>query len=87
MAKIIRLESKQHTVVNYLKKLIEMAERGEISNILVASFYKGNKIENEVMTGYFELDVIERQILVSTLQTDISYAIVESNIDNLIEKL
>jgi hypothetical protein len=88
--KIIRLEEKQNTLVNFLKKILEMAEKGEIKKLLIAGFLnESGEIESCVipdsLTGYFDLTYIERQHLISTLQVDLNYNVVKANIDDLIE--
>lgn len=92
--KIIRLEEKKDTLVNYLKKILDMAEKGEIENILIASFLKREISEAEIvddclvhetLTGYYKLCDLEKQYLISALQIDLNYNIVKANIDDLIE--
>lgn len=86
--KIIRLEEKKDTLVNYLKKILDMAEKGEIENILIASFLKRESNDccvHETLTGYYKLCDLEKQYLISSLQIDLNYNIVKANIDDLIE--
>jgi hypothetical protein len=88
MNKIIRIEDKQDSLVNYIKKILDMAEKGEIEKIMIASFMK-NKVEDccvpETLTGYYDLCELEKQYLISSLQTDLSYNVVKANVDDLIE--
>lgn len=86
--KIIRLEEKKDTLVNYLRKILDMAEKGEIEKILIASFLTDKVIGcsvPETLTGYYDLCDLEKQYLVSSLQIDLNYNIVKANIDDLIE--
>lgn len=89
MSKIIRLEDKKDSIINYLKSLLEMAERGEIDNVMVSAFAKKEKDDNvpEVLTGYYNLGHLERQYLIASLQTDLAFSSVKANIDELIEVL
>ena len=86
--KIIRLSDKKESLVNFLKDVLEMAENGEIEKIMIASF-KTKKDDDflvpEVLTGYYDLEHFERQYLLSSLQMDLAYSVVKSNIDELIE--
>jgi hypothetical protein len=65
-----------------------MAEKGEIKKIMIASFLT-DKIENcctpEVLTGYHGLCHLERQYLIASLQTDLNFNVVKSNVDELIK--
>ena len=66
--KVIEIDSKRDNLVNFLKKILDMAEKGEISKIMIASFLD-EKIDSdakETLTGYFDLDMLERQLLIST---------------------
>lgn len=90
MAKVIQIDEKKDSLIKYLKKILTMAENGEISKILIASFMDNSEPENgactkEVMTGFYGLDVFEMQYLVSVLQVDVNFKVVEANIDKLIE--
>lgn len=88
MAKIINLDDKKKTLVNWLKEILDMAEKGEIKDIVLACFREDEtkqKPEKEVLTGYFNLDFSEKQYLVAHLQMDLNYKMIESNIDKLIE--
>ncbi|MFS0591772.1 hypothetical protein AB1L05_09230 [Cytobacillus horneckiae] len=58
-----------------------MAKHGEIKNILIASEDK----EVNAVTGYCNLDVGEKQYLLSHVQVDINYQVVQANIDQLID--
>lgn len=85
MSKVIRLfndeEAKQAELVNHIEELLEMAKSGEIKTILVsAEDNKGN-----VMTGYCNLDVGEKQYMLGHIQVDINYEIVKVNMDDLVE--
>lgn len=88
MNKIIRLEDKKDSLINYIKSLLEMAEKGEIDNVMVSAFaakkQKNDKVA-EVLTGYYNLGHLERQYLIASLQTDLAFSSVKANIDELIE--
>lgn len=94
LSKIIHLEDKKQSLVNYIKKILEMAEKGEIKKIMFASFIKKDLLEaeikndclvHEIITGYYNLSQLERQYLIAGLQTDLNFSIVKSNVDDLIE--
>lgn len=88
MAKVVRLfndkEKSQQGLISHIEKLLDMAKRGEIKNILVSA---ETTEEKEVLTGYYNLDVGERQYLIGHLQADITMAVVEANVDKLIERI
>ena len=74
MANVKRLRSGD-TLENFLYDLLEMARRGEISNIAVAT-----KLEDgEVMTGWHNLEQADRHILVGYQQLDIVRHMIEEN--------
>lgn len=86
--KIIRLEDRKQSLVNYLKKILDMAEKGEIEKFVIASFINKKHddcIVPEVLTGYYDVCELEKQYLISALQTDLNFSIVKNNIDDLIE--
>ena len=69
MGKIIKFKSKSDNLVKYLQDLIEKVKENKIDNIAVVM--KAKKSDNYVMTGYFGLDLYERQELLSHMQLDI----------------
>lgn len=85
MSKVIRLfnaqEAKQEALINHIEELLEMAKNGEIKNFLISAETKNN----EVLTGYCNLDVCEKQYMLSHVQIDINYEVVKANIHDLVE--
>ena len=65
-----------------------MAEKGEIEKIMIASFMT-KKVDDclvpETLTGYYDLCELEKQYLISSLQIDLNYNVIEANVDKLIE--
>lgn len=86
--KVIQLDEKKESLVNYIKKILVMAEKGEIQKLMIASFM-ANKVDDclvpETLTGYYDLCELEKQYLISSLQVDLNYNVVEANVDKLIE--
>jgi hypothetical protein len=87
MSKVLKLKNDSHSLVIYLKKLLEMAENGEIDNILIAALVKNNDGDRvpEVLTRYYKLNDLEKQYLIGSLQTDLNYNVVKANVNDLIE--
>lgn len=83
--KIIHIADKQDSLVNFLKDLLKRAENGEITKIMTVSDNNLKGEEDTIMSGYYECDFMTRQIFISTLQLDLSYQMVEANVDKLIE--
>lgn len=85
MAKVVKLfndqEAEQEALVKHIEETLEMAKAGKLKNILIAA----ESGEGEVMTGYCNLDLGEKQYMVSHVQVDIHYEVVKANIDQLIE--
>ena len=88
MSKIIRMfneeEKNQQGLIEHLEEFLEVAKRGELKNVLMAAEMVEEK---EVLTGYYNLRVGERQWLLGHIQADITMAIVEANVDKLIERI
>jgi hypothetical protein len=87
MAKVFRLFNdelaKQEDLVSHIEQLLECAKSGEIKNILISA----EQTTGDVLTGYCNLDVAEKQYMLSHIQVDINYQIVEVNVDKLIERV
>lgn len=85
MAKVVRLfneeEQKQEELVKHIKELLIAAKNGEIKNVVIAA--EAN--DGNVLTGYCNLDVGEKQYMLGHIQSDINFQIVEANVDKLIE--
>jgi hypothetical protein len=64
MPKVITLNPNH--LVGVIEKLLELANNGELTNIVVAGFNK----YGEIITARADLDVVEQQHLVSFLQVD-----------------
>jgi hypothetical protein len=88
MAKIIRLDDKKESLVNYLKEILDMAEKGKIKSILTMAIDESENVDTmkkDVMIGFYDLSLNEKYYLLSHLQAELSYKLVESNVDKLIE--
>lgn len=85
MSKVIRLfndkELKQEALVVHIEQLLQAAKDGELKNILVAT----ENSDGNILTGYCNLDVGEKQYMLSHIQVDINYEIVKVNMDDLVE--
>ncbi|MGD9678426.1 MAG: hypothetical protein AB7V16_08795 [Vulcanibacillus sp.] len=81
MAKIIRFKTPQDNLIETLERILELARNGEIENFILAA-----KLPNgEVATSWSNADVGTRNELVSHLQLDVVYAVIEANMDQLVE--
>lgn len=82
MGKVVKLfnqeEENQEGLVRHIEELLECAKRGELKNVMVAAEMKD---ENTVITGYYNLDVGEKQYMLGHFQTDITWDIVKVNLD------
>lgn len=80
MAKITRISTPQAQIVDVLEQVLELAKNGEIKNIALAAEHSSN---GDVLTGYANADVSERQYLMSHIQSDITLQIIAENIEAL----
>lgn len=83
MAKIIRLKTGQDNLVEALTDILEMAKSGELSNFVFA----GKCPNGEVVSAWAKADFGERNELMGHIQADIMYAMIEANMDRLVERL
>lgn len=88
--KIIKLDDKRKNIVNYIKNLLEYAQRGEIEKIAVVAILEDKEkkldtMEKDILLGFYNLSLNEKFYLMSHLQSELSYKLVEENVDNLIE--
>lgn len=74
MAKIVQL-GKADTVHNLLHELLEMANNGELDNVMV-SF---NHSSGEIHTAWHNLDYGQRQTLISHQQMDVVKTMIDEN--------
>lgn len=85
MPKVVRLfneqERNQQGLIAHIEDLLNKAKAGEIKNVMVAA----EATDSTVMTGYYNLDVQEKQYMIGHFQADVTMALVEANIDQLIE--
>lgn len=80
MAKITRISTPQAQIVDVLEDMLDLAKKGEIKNIVLAAEHSTN---GEVLSGYANADICERQYLVAHIQSNITMAIVAENIEEL----
>ena len=81
MAKIIRFKTPQDNLIEALENILERARNGEFKGFVFAA-----KLPNgEVGTAWINADVGERNELASHLQLDVVYAVIEANMDKLVE--
>ena len=82
--KIIRFKSKNERLIDFLQKVIDLAEKEDIDNIMLC--YKDKK-QREMYTGYFNMDMGQMMECVGHLQADIMDLMVSKNMDKYIEIL
>lgn len=81
MAKILKFKTSQDNVVQALEQLLEYAKNGDIQGFVFAA-----KCPNgDIATSWSEVDVGGRSELNAHIQVDIMYAVVEANMDRLVE--
>lgn len=85
MSKIVKFFSDNKTtkqqLIEHIENLLEWAKNDEFDNVMIAAKLKSG----EVMTGYCNLDMVDKQFLNSHIQVDINYETVRANVDDLIE--
>ncbi len=85
MPKVVRLfneqERNQQGLIAHIEDLLSKAKAGELKNVMIAA----EATDSTIMTGYYNLDVQEKQYMIGHFQADVTMAIVEANIDQLIE--
>ncbi len=69
MGKIIRLKSKQENVIEFLEDAIVQARKYNADNVMIA--FKLRQEDANIMTGYCNLDMGEKQELLGHIQVDI----------------
>ena len=67
MSKVIKFKNENSSLVKYLEHLIEDVKEYKLDNILIASI---DKPDNKVVIGHCNLDIYERQNLISHLQVE-----------------
>lgn len=88
--KIIKLDDKRKNIINYIKNLLEYAEKGEINKIAVIAIMENNDIDTmgkDILLGFYNLSLNEKFYLLSHLQAELNYKLIENNIDKLIERI
>lgn len=80
MAKITRISTPLDNIVDVLEQALKLAKKGEIKNLALAAEHSSN---GDVLTGYANADVSEKQYLVSHIESDITLAIIAANIEEL----
>ena len=85
MGKVVKMfneqEAKKEALVEHIEDLLQAAKNGELKNILVAA----ENHNDEIITGYCNLDIGEKQYMLGHIQVDINFEIVKANVDQLIE--
>lgn len=85
MSKIVRLfnkqEQDQQALVKHIEDLLDAAKNGEIKNVMIAA----ENDDGDIITGYCNLGVGEKQYMIGRIQSDVMFQIVSANVDRLIE--
>lgn len=77
MGKIIRFKSKSDDVEKFLEDALEKAKEYKVDNVMIA--FKLRKEDAYIMTGYCNLDMAEKQELISHVQIDIVNDMIKQN--------
>lgn len=78
MNNIIKFKSKSDNLVDFLEDVIEKVKENNIDNIAIAMRTRKNP-DSYVFTGYFGLNLCEKQELLSHMQLDIINEMVQIN--------
>lgn len=81
MAKLLRFKTDQDRVIDALTELLERAKQGQIKSFVFAASLN----DGDVATAWSNAELMERAYLITHLQSDITYGVIEANIDKLIE--
>lgn len=81
MGRIFRFRTDQDHVVEALEDLLQRAKDGQIAGFVFAA----NLNDGNVATAWANEQLMSRAYLVTHLQADITYGVIEANIDRLIE--
>lgn len=81
MAKLLRFKTDQDRVIEALTELLERAKQGQIKSFVFAA----NLSDGDVATAWSNVQIMERAYLTTHLQADVTYGVIEANIDKLIE--
>lgn len=81
MAKIVRFKTPQDNVVEALEFLLDQAKAGQVERFIFAAHCP----DGNVATSWANADFGERCELIGHAQADVMYAMVEANMDKLIE--
>ena len=71
MAKILNFNKSNENVIKFLEHVIECAKEDKADNVLVAYKTKNEEGEPIVMTGYCNLENMDKQELLGHIQVDI----------------
>ncbi len=88
--KIIKLDDKRKNIINYIKNLLEYAEKGDINKIAIIAIMENNNtdtMDKDILLGFYNLSLNEKFYLLSHLQAELNYKLIENNIDKLIERI
>lgn len=87
MGKVIRLHDKQNSrqeeLVSFLETITEQARNGELTSIQLSA----NHVDGDICTGYFNLNLIQKMVMLQHLNLDIQYEMTKANIEDLVEHL
>lgn len=72
MKNVVNLFKSQNNLVTELENLTELARAGKLKTIMIA----GHLNDDTVVTGYQNLDILERQTLIANLQLDVNLAVI-----------
>lgn len=81
MSKIVRFKTHQDNIIEALEQIVERAKNGEITGFIFAA----KCTDGNIATGWSHVDVGERNELTAHLQVDVMMAVVEANMDRLVE--
>lgn len=77
MGKIIKLKTKNDNAIEFLEEAIEIAKKENVDNLMIA--FKLKQENANVMTGYCNLNMAEKQELLGHIQVDIIKDMIEQN--------
>jgi hypothetical protein len=76
-------EESKEDMLNRLDEIRKDIENGEITNLMIA----GRMADGNVLTGWANCDLIERQNLIGHVQIDIMWGVVRVNLPDILERI
>lgn len=77
MSNIIKLRTKNDNVIDFLEEAIDIVKKENVDNVMIA--FKLKQDDANIMTGYCNLNMGEKQELLGHIQVDIVNDMIKQN--------